>query len=165
FVNQLFAMGNGNPNDGWDYMRDFVDNLDGVMVSGSSAVIRGVADGEFVVGLTFEEGPWPFIQEGAPVGVTYISEGIIATSSAVSVVAGANNREAARAFVDFVTSYEIQSIMETELFRRPVRADVPSMGVLPGNDELVWLDFDINYILDNRDAWLDQFRDLWMEFN
>ncbi|MCL2853865.1 MAG: extracellular solute-binding protein [Defluviitaleaceae bacterium] len=164
-VNQLFAMGYGNPHDGWGYMRAFVENVHGIMLPDSNAVIRGVVDGDFVVGLTFEEAPWPYIQSGAPVDVVYISEGIVATSSVVSVVAGAPNRDAARAFIDFVTGYDIQSIMETELFRRPVRADVPSQGILPGNEELVWIPYDVEYVLENRDAWLDKFEEIWMELN
>jgi iron(III) transport system substrate-binding protein len=164
-ANQLFAMGNGVPNDGWDYIRAFIENVDGIMLPDSSDVYRGVINGDFVVGLTFEEAPWPHIEGGAPVHVVYIAEGIIATSSAVSVVAGAPNRDAARVFIDFVTSYEIQSIMEVELFRRPVRADVPSQGILPGNEELLWLDYNIEYVLDNREAWLAKFAEVWEEVN
>jgi len=164
-VNQLYAMGNGNPHDGWDYMRAFIDNVDGIMLPGSEDVINSVVDGRFAVGLTFEEAPWSYIEGGAPIDVVYISEGIIATSSAVSVITGAPNRDAARVFVDFVTSFEIQSIMEIELFRRPVRADVHSQGALPSNAELVWLYYDVEYVLDNRDTWLDQFAEIWAEVN
>ena len=164
-VNQLYAMGGGVPSDGWDYIRAFIDNVDGIMLSGSNDVVRGVLDGDFVVGLTFEEAPWSHIEAGAPVAVAYISEGIIATSSAVAIVNGAVNRDAAQIFIDFVTSYYVQRTMETELFRRPARADVPSQGVLPGNDELIWLYYDIDYVLENRDVWLAKFAEIWDEIN
>ena len=55
-INMLSAMGNGNPDNGWDYVTKFCKNLDGKLLSGSSAVYKGVADGEYVVGCTFEEG-------------------------------------------------------------------------------------------------------------
>ncbi|MCL2588652.1 MAG: extracellular solute-binding protein, partial [Oscillospiraceae bacterium] len=42
-VNMLFAMGNGDPEQGWDYVEALLENLDGVLLGGSSAVHRGVA--------------------------------------------------------------------------------------------------------------------------
>ncbi|WP_300383072.1 extracellular solute-binding protein, partial [Clostridium sp.] len=55
-VNMLYAMGNGDAEKGWDYADALAGNLDGKLLSGSSAVYKGVADGEYTVGLTFEEG-------------------------------------------------------------------------------------------------------------
>ena len=163
-VNQLYAMGPGNdPHLGWDYMDEFIQNLDGIMLPGSSAVHMGVANGEFIVGLTYEEAPFPYIEAGAAVDVVYIEEGIVGTSTAVAIINGASNRAAAEAFINFVTSYEAQSMMERDLFRRPVRIDVPSTGGLVANAELKWIPVDDAYILENRDYWLDRFWDLWME--
>lgn len=165
-INQIYAMGAGNdPHLGWDYMDAFIQNVDGIMLPGSSAVHMGVANGEFIVGLTYEEAPFPYIEAGAPVAVVYIGEGIVGTSTGAAVINGANNREAAHAFINFVTSYEAQVMMEAELFRRPVRIDVPSTGGLVANADLTWIPADTMYILDNRDAWLDRFWDLWMEHN
>ena len=66
----LYAMGNGNPEKGWDYIRKFCANLDGKLLSGSSAVYKGVADGEYTVGLTFEEGGVNYVVSGSPVKVS-----------------------------------------------------------------------------------------------
>ena len=55
-VNMLYAMGNGDPDKGWDYVDKLVDQLDGKLLGGSSAVYKGVADGEYTVGLSFEQG-------------------------------------------------------------------------------------------------------------
>ena len=55
-VNMLYAMGtDGQPN-GWDYVREFCKQLPNGCVNSSSAVYKGVADGEYAVGLTFEQG-------------------------------------------------------------------------------------------------------------
>ena len=162
-INQLFAMGaNNNPHDGWDYMEQFIINTGGIMLPGSSAVHMGVADGEFIVGLTYEEAPFPYIAAGAPVKVVYIDEGIVATSTGVAIVRGANNRAAAEKFINFVTSYEVQVFVESNLFRRVVRNDVPSTGGLVANAELNWIPTDTAYILENREAWLEKFQELWM---
>ena len=53
-VNMLYAMGDGNPENGWDYVEKLYANLDGKLLGTSSAVYKGVADGEYTVGLTFE---------------------------------------------------------------------------------------------------------------
>lgn len=45
----LYAMGtDGQPN-GWDYVREFCKQLPNGCVNSSSAVYKGVADGEYAV--------------------------------------------------------------------------------------------------------------------
>ena len=43
-INMLYAMGQGNPENGWDYVQKLCANLDGKLLSGSSAVYKGVAE-------------------------------------------------------------------------------------------------------------------------
>jgi iron(III) transport system substrate-binding protein len=161
-INQLYAMApDHNPHEGWDYVDAFIQNLGGIMLADSTAVHRSVANGDFIVGLTYEEAPFLYIEAGYPVKVVYIDEGIVGTSSGAAVISGAANREAAHAFIDFITSYEAQAMMERELFRRPVRSDIPSAGGLTANAELTWIPHDTAYILANRDAWLTTFWELW----
>jgi iron(III) transport system substrate-binding protein len=71
-VNMLYAMGNGNPDNGWDYVKKLCKQLDGKLLGGSSAVYKGVADGEYTVGLTFEQGAAQYVGAGAPVSVIYM---------------------------------------------------------------------------------------------
>ena len=165
-VNQLFAMGaNNNPHHGWDYVEQFIINVNGIMLPDSTAVHHAVANGEFIVGLISEEAIFPHIEAGAPIKAVYIEEGIVANSVTVAIVNGTRNRAAAEAFIDFVTSHEVQSYIEANLFRRTARADIISSGALIANAELNWIPTDTAYILYHRDAWLDQFMDLWMKHN
>jgi iron(III) transport system substrate-binding protein len=159
-VNQLYAMGNGDPEAGWEYMEAFVDNLDGVMLGGSSAVIRGVADGEYKVGLTFEEGPFPYITAGAPVKVVYMEEGVLFTADIISIVKDAPNMENARLFVDFVTGHDIQVIVQ-ESYRRAARSGLPQSDVLVPLEQINQLEVDLDHVLNMRDEWLDRFREIW----
>ena len=76
-VNMLYAMGEGNPENGWEYVRQFCQQLDGKLLGGSSAVYKGVADGEYTVGLTFEQGSAQYVGAGAPVKTIYMEEGVI----------------------------------------------------------------------------------------
>ena len=75
--NMLLAMGDGENYDaGWEWMEKFCAQLDGKILDGSSKVPKGVADGEYAVGLSHElyfasyrdsgiEAVWP--EEGSAV--------------------------------------------------------------------------------------------------
>ena len=71
-VNMLYAMGNGNPDNGWEYVQKLYANLDGKLLSSSSAVYKGVADSEYAVGLTFESAAANYIHTGSPIEVVYM---------------------------------------------------------------------------------------------
>jgi len=103
-VNMLYAMGNGDTDSGWDYVTKLSKHLDGKLLSGSSAVYKGVADGEYTVGLTFEEGAAKYVKDGAPVKVVYMEEGTISKPDTVQIIKGAKNMDNAKTFIDFVTS-------------------------------------------------------------
>lgn len=92
----LYAMGNGNPDNGWEYVKKLSKQLDGKLLSGSSAVYKGVADGEYTVGLTFEEGAAKYVKDGAPVKVVYMEEGTISKPDTVQIIKGAKNMKMQR---------------------------------------------------------------------
>ncbi|MGE8081406.1 extracellular solute-binding protein [Peribacillus loiseleuriae] len=123
-INQLFAMGNGDPEKGWDYVTKLIKNLDGKLLSGSSAVHKGVADGEYTVGLTFEEAALNYIKNGAPVEIIYPKEGTIAKADGMGIIKDARNKENAEKFVDYVTGKEVQQKLTSELNRRSILKDV-----------------------------------------
>ncbi len=137
-----------------------LSNLDGKLLSGSSAVYKGVADGEYVVGLTFEEAAVNYVKAGAPVRVVYPKEGTIARPDGVAIIKGTRNLEAAKRFVDFLTSQEAQSLIANALNRRSVRKDVlPSQGLTPLSEIKVIHDDD-KWTTDHKQAVLDRFKDL-----
>ncbi len=156
----LYAMGKGVPDNGWDYVKKFVANLDGKILSGSSAVYKGIADGEYAVGVTFEEAAAKYLRQGAPVGIVYPAEGTIVEADGVAVIKGAKNLMNARLFVDFVTNQKVQTKIAKELDRRSCRTDVPpatgliafsAMRVIPG---------DFKWAGTNKNALLEKFKDL-----
>jgi len=158
-INKLYAMGNGDPEAGWDFVEQFIDNLDGVMLPGSSAVFNGVANGEYLVGLTFDGAPQPFIQAGGPVAMVHMAEGNVFDAGAVKIVKDAPNLTNAQAFVNFVTGQQVQDFIDIR-FLRPVRQDVAGHDVFVPLDEIRRIPADLDEIMENRDAWLDRFREL-----
>jgi len=160
-VNILYAMGKGDPDKGWGYVKDLAKNLDGKLLSGSSAVYKGVADGEYTVGLTFEEGAATYVKSKAPVKIVYMNEGVISKADGTAIIKGAKNLENAKKFIDFISSKDTQTLIASQLNRRSVRKDVPSgEGLLPMTK--------INLIQDNAEVvnkskrqWLEKFKDIY----
>lgn len=85
-VNMLYAMGNGDPEQGWDYVEKFCAQLDGKLLGGSSAVYKGVTDGEYTVGLTSEGSAANQVAAGANVSIVYMKEGIVFRGDGVYMI-------------------------------------------------------------------------------
>lgn len=160
-INMLYAMGNGDPEKGWDYVEKFCRNLDGKLLSGSSAVYKGVADGEYVVGLTFEEGGAKYVADGAPVKLVYMKEGVISKPDGIYIIKNAKNMENAKKFIDFITSKEAQTIITEKLNRRSVRDDVPPPNGLLPKDQIHIIQDDEKVVVANKKQWLDKFKDIF----
>jgi len=160
-VNMLYDMGNGDPEKGWDYVEKFCKNLDGKLLSGSSAVYKGVADGEYTVGCTFEEGGAKYVADGAPIKVIYMKEGVISKPDGIYIIKNAKHLENAKKFIDFVTSKEAQSLITAQLHRRSVRDDVAAPKGLESKDKIKIIKDDEQVVGKNKKAWLDKFKDIF----
>ena len=125
-VNMLAAMnGTGNIEDGWEFVKKFVANLDGKFASGSSAAYKNVVGGEYPVGLCNEDKVISYMKDGADVYPVYAKEGITLRTSNIAKIRGGANAKNAKLFIDFVVSHDCQSAMESDINVRPVRGDVP----------------------------------------
>lgn len=160
-VNMLFAMGNGNPERGWNYVERLCANLDGKLLSGSSAVYKGVADGEYAVGLTYEEGGISYVVLGSPVKVIYMKEGVISKPDGVYIIKGGKNLENAKKFVDYATSYEAQKTINEKLNRRSVRNDLPPSDILLSVDKINVINDNEAVVEANKQNWLNKFKDIY----
>ena len=160
-VNMLYAMGNGNPENGWNYVERLCANLDGKLLSGSSAVYKGVADGEYAVGLTYEEGGISYVVLGSPVKVIYMKEGVITKPDGVYIIKGAKNLENAKKFIDYCVSLDAQNILVNKANRRAIRKDADSSEVVIPMTEIYSITDNPDIVESNRQKWLDKFRDIF----
>lgn len=160
-VNMLYAMGNGNPEKGWDYVKKLCANLDGKLLSGSSAVYKGVADSEYTVGLTFEEGGANYVALGSPIKLVYMKEGVIIKPDGIYIIKGAKNMENAKRFVDYATSYDAQKTINEKLNRRSVRDDLPPSEILLSVDKINVIKDDDATVEANKQNWLNKFKDIF----
>ncbi|CRF33701.1 ABC transporter substrate-binding protein [Brachyspira suanatina] len=160
-VNMLYAMGKGDPEKGWDYVQKLCANLDGKLLSGSSAVYKGVADGEYTVGLTFEEGGANYVSAGSPVKLVYMKEGVIIKPDGIYIIKNAKNLENAKKFVDYATSYDAQKIINDKLNRRSVRSDLPPSDILQSVETINVITDDETVVDQNKQNWLNKFKDIF----
>ena len=65
-------------------------------------------------------------RRGMPIGYVFPRSGTVAIEDGIAVVRGTKHLAAARAFVDFVGSQEMQLAAAREVFRVPARQDLPS---------------------------------------
>ena len=163
-INMLYAMGKGDPEAGWDYVDKLCQNLDGKLLSGSSAVYKGVADGEYVVGLTFEEGGAKYVADGAPVKLVYMEEGVISKPDGVYIIKDAKNMDNAKAFIDFITGKEAQTIIVDKLNRRSVRTDVPAPSYLTKKEDINIITDNEELVVEKKDEWLTKFNDIFTNY-
>lgn len=151
----------------WEYIDEFLAN--GVVVTSSSSVaFRGVADGEYVVGLTYEDGAATLLKAGATnIRMVYPEEGASAFAFGAAVIRGANNPDAAKAMINWLMSPEGQTYMGNALgtlrFTNP-NADYVS-PYLPYEDEIIWVTRDIQWLTENRPAILDRWNEIFMRHN
>lgn len=134
----------GKNEQGWDFVKKFVKNLDGKVLSGSGLVYKGVADKEFAIGVTLEEAALRYVEGGAKVGIIYPSEGTSAVPDGAAIIKGTKNPEQAKQFIDFLVGKDVQSLIQKEFKRRSVRKDAETIqGVAQTKDiKLVQYDFD-----------------------
>ncbi|PKM51392.1 MAG: ABC transporter substrate-binding protein [Firmicutes bacterium HGW-Firmicutes-7] len=160
-INILYAMGDGDPDKGWDYVDKFCENLDGKLLSGSSAVYKGVADGEYVVGLTFEEGGAKYVADGAPVKLVYMEEGVISKPDGVYIIKNAQNMQNAKIFIDFITSKDAQTIIVEQLNRRSVRTDVPAPSYMTQKEDMNIIFDNQELVVSKKEEWITKFNDIF----
>ena len=88
----------------WEYVDQFLKNLDGKMCNSSSQVYKGVAEGEYIVGLTWEDPAASYVKDGAPVEVVFPKEGAIFPGESVQILKNCKHPENAKKFIDFMLS-------------------------------------------------------------
>ena len=128
------------------------ENLQGKTLSSSGDVLNAVADGSYLVGITLEETALKYIATGADLAMVYPEEGTSCVPDASAIVKGAPHSENAKRFLDFTVSYEVQQMLSESSYRRPVRSDIPAGESLLPLQDIVLVDYDIDWACKNRDV-------------
>ncbi len=147
----IFSVYGIDTQEAWDYIDALLENT--VVVEKSSVCFNSVSDGEYVVGLTYEDGAIKLNQSAAQLGVEavtevrYPSNGTSASSFGVAIIKGAPHMAAAKAFVNWVTSADGQSAMaeymEGTLRFTNANYTSPENAWLKSSSEITWVTRDV----------------------
>ena len=126
-TNMLLVMGD-EPYDekAWEWVGEFIKNLDGIQLSSSSAIYKGVVAGEYVVGVSYEDPCVSLLVDGATnVKLVYPSEGAVWLPAGTAIIKNAPNMDNAKLFLDWLISDEGQKEI-AKTTARPVNPAIPN---------------------------------------
>ena len=147
---------------GYEFLEKLVPQLDGKLTSGSSAVYKGVSNGEYAVGLTYDEAALKYIAAGATIDVVYPTEGTGILISPVAMVNGAPNAENAKLFIDYVLSEEAQSQLAA-VNRRSSRTDIALPDNFVPTAEIPKADYSTEWVVEHTEEFNEVWEDLITE--
>jgi iron(III) transport system substrate-binding protein len=164
-TNILNAIGKGNyeSQEAWDFVKALFVNT--VVIDSSSAVWKGVRDGEYTVGLSYEDPDVQLVRDGANVKVVYMEEGVVYLPAGAAIVKGAPNLVNARRFIDFITSPDIQNAYGTAVTNRPVMANVATPSYMTPIKDIKLIKEDMDYVAKHREALVNHFKDIYTSLN
>ena len=165
-VSNIMAVYGNDSEEAWTYIEGLMKNL--VIAGSSSACFKSVQQGEYVVGLTYEDGAITLVKDGATnVAVRYPSNGTSATVFGCGLVKNGPNPENAKAMIDFICSAEGQTALaaaqQGTLRYTNAGYTAPEGAWLQSSDEIKWVDRDVEYLTANKDAILEHWNNLLAE--
>lgn len=164
--NILLVEGGYESPQAWSFVEALIKQLNGKLTSGSSAVYKGVYQGEYVVGLTYEDPAIALLQDGAKnVRVVYPKEGAVWLPAASAIIAGCKNIDNARLFMDYLISDECQKAISITT-NRPVSPKFPNTNkyIQPLSSINVAYE-DIMYTATHKVQIENKWSDLWVKNN
>lgn len=162
-TNMLLAMGGYEDEEAWNYVEKLFKNIDGKICESSSSVYKGVADGEYTVGLSYEDPCAQLVKDGAPVEIVYPKEGSVFLPAGAAVIKDAKNMENAKLFMDFILSEEVQNIWGSTLTNRPVMKDAQTNDAMAPMSEIYAIKEDIPYVSTHKDEIVDKYTEIFTD--
>lgn len=161
-TNMLLVMGD-EPYDekAWEFVESFIGQLNGSIISSSSQIYKATADGEYAVGVSYEDPCISLLEDGAKnLKVVYPEEGAVWLPSGVAIVKGCRNLDNAKAFVDFIISEEGQQGYAATTIR-PVLTSVENTSPnMPAFSKINVAYEDIEYCAQMKKTWQERWIDL-----
>ena len=133
-------------------LRAFAAALAGRQLDDSGSVLTAVAEGHDLVGITLEETALQRISTGHDIAMVYPSDGTSCVPDGSALVKGAANERNAKLFLDFTVSRDVQQLLADRYYRRPVRVDVEHPTGLAALEDIMLIDYDVDWATQNRDT-------------
>ena len=135
-----------------EILQAFAENLDGKQLQSSGAVLTAVAGGQAVVGVTLEETASRSIAAGDELVMVYPADGTSCVPDGCAALKGAPHPDNAKLFLDFAVSYDVQQLLQSDFYRRPVRSDVSPASKLPELSAIRQVAYDVSWASEHREA-------------
>lgn len=151
----------------WDYMKALIEN-DLIISTSSSVAFKSVETGEYVAGMTYEDGVSTLLKSGAEnVKMVYPEEGASASAFGSAVIKDAPNMEAAKKMINYLMSAEGQNYLGNELgtIRFTNKNAEYETPYLPATSEVKWVDRDVEWLMENKEEMLEKWNELYHEFS
>ena len=158
----------GNDSDeAWEYITNLMNN--GLVISTSSSVcFKSVETGEYVVGITYEDGASTLLKSGADnIRMVYPEEGTSASAFGCAVIKGAPHEAAAKAMVNFLMSEDGQNALGEALGTLRMtnsKANFES-PYLPKTEDVTWVTRDVDWLIENKEQVLEHWNQIYTEVN
>ncbi len=166
-LSNIFAAYGNDSAEAWAVIEGLLAN--GMVIGSSSSIaFKGVQSGEYVVGLTYEDGASTLLKNGAKnIKMVYPAEGASAYAFAVAIIKNAPNMKAAKALVDYIQSAEGQSFRANYVgtVRFTNENVVVEKSYLPPSDEIKWVTRDIDWLIENKQAMLEKWTTLYSKYH
>ncbi len=108
---------------GADGLKRLANNVK--VTSAAATVLRGVGQGEYAVGLTFESNAYPYVAGGQKeISLVYPSDGTFTTAEFLALIKGAPAGPLAQKVCDHLLSKDVQTELLLAAYRRPSRSDI-----------------------------------------
>lgn len=141
---------------GWEYLAELDKNVDQYTKSGT-APAQMVAEGEYMIGLSWDMGVFNRIDEGYPVLAVIPEEGVGFDLDVAWIFEGTENLEVAKEVIDWIGS-EAGMIAAHEHRDMVTREEVMEVEF-----EANFIDYDAVWAADNRDRIMEEWRDTFAE--
>jgi iron(III) transport system substrate-binding protein len=133
----------GDSDAGWKVVADIMTNAK--ILPSSSRMPKGVADGEYQAGLTYEDAAMRQVKGGAPVGVIYPQDGTSVPPDGNAILKGAKHPRAARIFMDYAVSKEVMDVLAAKFALRSARMDVSAPDGFPAIETIKVVPYDMEW--------------------
>ena len=163
-LSNIMAAFGTDSEEAWAYIEQLMPNL--VMLGSSSQVFKQVQQGEYVVGMTYEDGAVQLLKDGAEnIKLVYPEEGTSASAFGTALVKGGPNPDNAKAFIDFICSAEGQTALaaaqEGTLRYTNANYETPENAWLAPASDITWVVRDVEYMTANKADILEHWNELW----
>ncbi|MEW6932724.1 extracellular solute-binding protein [Trueperella pyogenes] len=159
--NIMSVYGNGS-DESYKYIEKLLEN-ELVIAPSSSIPFTAVADGEYVVGMTYEDGIASLLKAGTDnIRMVYPAEGTSATAFATAVIKGAPHADVAKEVINYIMSPKGQvAFAEAVGTVRVTTSESYKSEFLPASDTIKWVKRDVDWLTKHRDEVIEKWTALF----